>query len=165
MFHPDSITFTRPTSRHNQHRCRGLTLLEAILAMSILSLVVITVLTVTTSAHQHQTYASNSLRAASLAEHLLDEIASRPYTGSAGSRAEYCVDDYNGFSELPGELSHADGTPYPTEDQQFSRDVSVIVDSLMLPGITSAPQLGKLVTVCVVCPDGSQLEFERFLPE
>jgi hypothetical protein len=134
-------------------------------AMVILSMAVLAVNYTTTAGHQHLDLSEKRLRAVRLAGDLLEEIVSRPYAGAGADRSTFCVDDYNGFQEAPGELKQASGTLYGGEDQQCGRVASVTATTITVSELENAVIPGKTVTVTVSDADGHEWELSRFIPE
>ena len=147
-------------------RLAGVTLAESLLAMVIVALAVLSISYVTTAGHQHMHHGEMSLRAVRLAEHLMEEIITRPYHGSGGSeRHEYHLDDFDGFQEEPGSLTDFTGTPYSAADQKFTRRVSIDGAAITVDDLDDITIDGKLVTITVERAEGRQWQLTRFIPE
>ena len=156
---PQHSVILRPVRR------MGLTLVECLLAVLILSVAVLGMSYATTSGHEHLHHSDTRLRAIRVAEHLMEEIQSRPYDGSGGIRSEFCIDDFNGFAEDAGGLADFSNTPYDEEDQAFSRSATVVAANLVVPELENVIIPGKTVTVTVSSMAGSQWVISRFIPE
>lgn len=136
------------------------------LAMSILAAVMLTVTYLTAAAHQHLHEGEQALRGLRLGEHLLEEIASRPYEGTGGSeRPSWHVSDFDDFEQAPGEQSDFENTPYGEVEQIFTRQVEVETETLTVAELEEIAIEGKLVTVTVEHPGGTQWQLQRFIPE
>ena len=145
-----------------------MTLVEALLAMTVLSIVVLGLTYVTVAGHEHLREGEIGQRAMRLAENLMEEIVSRPYEGSGGSsRSVYHLNDYDGFEQTLGEDEITDfaGEPYGNEYQQFGRRVSVSAAQHTLPDLPDASFDGKTVTVTVEDTRGQLWSLRRFIPE
>ncbi len=149
-------------------RAAGLTLAEAMLAMAVVSAAVLTIAYATTAGHQHLRHGEDVLRAIRLAEDLMEEVAMRPWEGGAGEdaeRAEFHLDDYDGFTEAPGELAEFTGERYDSRDQVYSRRVNIDKVERTVRQLDDLEIVGKRVTVTVECARGQQWQLERFIPE
>ena len=158
------------------YRQRGLTVVECLIAMTILSIVVL-VTCHTLAAGQEHVYAGDRIAvAARLGRDMLEEIASREYRdpttptsfgleSGETTRTQFDdVDDYNNHNEALGALADFAGNAYPTADQRFSRRVTVAATTQAIA------QLGRdfpgvWVTVTVQARTGEQWQFKRFIPE
>lgn len=147
-------------------RRRGIALMDALMAMAVLSVVVLGVTYATTAGHQHLRQGDQTLRAVRLAEHLMEEIVSRPYSGSDTSdRSAFHLGDYDGFSEEIGELTDFSGARYAAEEQRFARSAKVTDATHTLSGLGSLSVSGKRVTVAITDRRGQSWTLERFVPE
>lgn len=160
----------------------GLTIVECMIAMTILSVIVL-VTCYTLAAGQQHVYEGNRLASAvRLGRDLLEEITARGYRDPSGTtnfgpesdeltRAAFDdVDDYQNYSEPAGSLVDASGTRYPPADQVFSRKVTVTkaplnVSDPIAPGPNGGAYNGLTVKVTVQAPTGQQWVFQRFIPE
>ncbi len=143
----------------------GLTLIESVMAMAILSTVVLAMCFVSSSGHAHLAYGETSLRATRLAEELLEEIESRPYDGSGAVRAQFHVDDYHGMVETPGNVRDHAGELCDAEAQAFSRAVTVTPITRTIAQLSGAVLQGKDVAVTVTDGEGQSWTLSRFIPE
>ena len=153
----------------------GLTLVECLVALTVLSVALLAVSYMAVAGHQHVGYADDASRASRLAKDLVEEIVSKAYVepGGAGGfgpesgetrRDQFDdVDDYNGYSESAGRLADPTGARYPDAEQAFSRSVTVTPTSQAVAdlGRTIA---GVTVTVTVRNSPGVQWQVERFIP-
>lgn len=147
-----------------RRRCSGFTLVEALLAVIILSIAILGLSYATTAGHEQLHQSERTLRATRLAEHLIEEILGKPYTGSGADRASYCLDDYDSFVELPGEIERMTGGLYADVYQGFTREVSVVGDSKTIADYNNVVIVGKTVTVTVTDTNGVTYELNRFIP-
>lgn len=157
-------------------RCRrGLTIIECLLAVTILSFSVL-VISYTVVAVQAQADAGDSLaRAARLAHDLLEEIVSRPFDDPGGAsqpgpepgetrRHQFDnVDDYADYAESPGQLTDPAGTLHDPAWQVCGRSVTVVNSTQAMPDL-GASFAGLLVTVTITEPKTGQWQFSRFIP-
>ena len=114
-------------------RERGLTLMEGLLAMAILAVAVLGLSQLAAARHAHLKQGDLSLRAIQLAEHLMEEIAARPYEGTGVTRSDWCMGDYEGFTQQAGEVTDFAGTPYSGADALFTRRVTMADASATVP--------------------------------
>src|SRR5262249_37748927 len=126
---------------------RALTIVECLLAGLVLTIVALSMGMVISCGGYRFTYSDTSLRGVRLAEHLLEEIVARPYTGTGTSRATWTISDYNGFSDGPNNVADFTGSLYGTTDQVFRRTVTVTSSTTTVPGLGGLVMPGKLVTV------------------
>ena len=144
-------------------RQAGVSLVECLLALLLLSWGAVGVGAVVSSSHQHLASSDAIAMATGLADDLLEEIISRPY-GSAGStRATFGIDDFDGFAEASGGLADAWGQPYDELEQCFGRRVTVTPASMTLDDLAGHVVVGRAVTVSVTLGDRPPLELSRFV--
>lgn len=168
---PDN-TASRPSRPAG--RRRGLTLVEVVIAMTILAFAVLVIVQMV-SAGQAQTYAAlHDLRALSLAEAMLEEVVSLPFDDPDGasnagpesgetSRALFDnADDFHGFTEDPGALADASGDLYPREYQAFTRSVRVVASTTNVAELGGAVT-GQTITVTVIDASGRVWSVDRLI--
>lgn len=158
-------------------RLRAFTLVECLLATSVLSVAVLAVAQALT-AGQAQTYeALHQARAMQLAKAMMEEVLAQPRVdpqtpGSAtigpeageSSRAQFDdADDYHGYSEALGQLKDATGSLYPVEFQRFTRQVAITAQTLR---VANMPGVGNGLSVLVTVTDtrGQSWTLTRFIP-
>lgn len=156
----------------------GLTIVECLVAMTILSVVVL-VTCYTLAAGQQHLYEGNRVGSAvRLGRDLLEEIVARDYRDRVGgngnslgpeadelTRAQFDdVDDYQNYTEAPGALVDATGTLYPATDQVFRRKVTISKGNLTVTDLATQ-FTGLTVKVTVTAATGQQWVFQRFIPE
>jgi hypothetical protein len=153
-----------------------MTLVECMLAIAVLGgIVTATALTITTGA-RHLARADRAERAARLGRDMVEEILCKSYQepdktplfgpepGEATRAAFNDVDDFNGFSENAGALKDASGQLYPTEDQRFSRSVTVTSHAQTVSELgTTFP--GVNVVIAVTHQSGEKWQFSRYIPK
>lgn len=155
-----------PVGHLAQRKCsRGFTVVEGLLALTILSFAMLTFSFVSTTGHANLSYGRSTMLAIQVAEQILEEIQSREYSGSGADRASYCVDDYDGLSEAAGALCDFAGDPCESDYQSMSRSVSVTPDSLTLAVFGGAVIDGKTVAVTVTDSAGESWTISRFIAE
>ena len=157
---------------------RGFTLLEVLVASSILSFAVLA-LVQAVAAGQSQTFDSlKRARATALAESLLEEVLSKPYDDPQGeatfgpdpgesTRDDLDnIDDYHGYADTAGSLADSAGVIYPTTFQKYDRSVSVQAQTQTIAALGGA-HTGVLVTVTVAEPGttGRDWTVTRFVLE
>lgn len=150
----------RPTTPNpaRPHRL-GFTLLESLLAMTILSVIVSAILHATVAGHQHLNESGHRLDACRLAEQLLEEVHARPYDGAGAARYDYHMADYHGLDESPGDLCDASGDLLPSPRQGFRRTVSVVSGTAHLDGLDAYPTPIRVITVDVNRDQGTEVKF------
>ena len=109
--------------RRKRLRAPGFTLIEALIASAVLSFVVAALTQAITAGQMHTHTALHAGRAVQLAEAMLEEVLSKPWSdpqggsglgpddGEAGRGDFDDIDDYHGFTEPAGSLSDATGSP------------------------------------------------------
>ncbi len=154
----------------------GLTLIESMLAMGILSLAVLSVTYAVVAGQSHAHAGDNAIRATALAQDLLEEILTLPYhdpdgasapgpeTGETSRLAFDNVDDFHGYIEAPGGITDFTGNLYATDAQVFSRSVSVSSTPQAITAFAATIN-GITVTVTVADPAGQAWSVIRFVPE
>ena len=159
------------TKSRSMRRTRGFSLLETLIAATVLAFAVVAVSQAIVSG-QMSTYAAlHELRATSLAEAMLEEVLSKSYSDPDGSssgeddRSDWDnLTDFNGFAEDAGDVLDVAGAAYPSMFSEFARGVVVADSTMTIPGFDSAVT-GKNVTVTVTDADGKQWSVTRFVPE
>lgn len=155
---------------------RGLTVIECLIAVTILAGTVLATSYTVVAAHQQNQSADRAMHAARLARDMLEEIISKACSDPDGggvfgpeagetTRAQYDdVDDYDGLSEPAGALKDAEGAACTGDDQDFSRSVTVVAgQQAMGPLDVSIP--GRIVTVTLRHRSGERWQCMRFIPE
>lgn len=158
------------------HRQRGLTIIECLIAMTILSIVVLITSHTLVAGHQHIHHGDRVAAAARLGRDMLEEITSREYRDATTptnfgpesdetARAQFDdVDDYHNYAEAAGLLADFAGNGYPAHDQTFSRSITVTATTQTVTELArDFPGLSVIVTVRA--GNGEQWEFQRFIPE
>lgn len=164
-------------------RQHGLTIIECLIAMTILSIVVLVTCHTLVAGHQHVQYGDRMAAAARLGRDMLEEVTSRGYRDATTplnfgpeigeARAQFDdVDDYNGYAEPAGALADFAGNGYPDHDQFFSRRVAVTPAThtvVFKEKVTNAnvPRdfPGVRVVVTVRAANGEEWQFSRLIPE
>lgn len=142
----------------------GITLVECLLAIGILAIAVLGATYATMAGRQHLQHGEEMLRAVRLAEHLMEEIASRPYSGTGADRASFHLSDYHGFNEQLNELRDFASELYPNADQLFTRSVTVVSAAHEVMGLGTTIS-GKTVTITIQSAIGREWQLSRFIPE
>jgi hypothetical protein len=147
--------------------------MECMLASVVLSISVAAI-SYAVTAGQKQTYSALiDLRAAALAEALLEEVVAHPYVAldtnnvlgpeTGETRATFnSADDFAGFAEAAGNLQTATGVLYPAAYQVFSRRVDIVLATVTVPG-AAAPVTGLNVTVTVSLGADVRCQLQRFV--
>jgi hypothetical protein len=161
---------TTQTSKHCASAQRagdlpGLTILECLLATAVLAIAGVSTVFVLSAGRSRFAYSDELLRTTRLGEHIIEEVIVRPYFGSGTSRTDWCLDDYRGLVEQPGEVVDAFGTKYSIEDQRFRLTATVEPSAVVVPGLDNFTATGKTVTVRVGLPNGETRQLSRFISE
>jgi len=149
--------------RNSAHR--AVTLIECLLAMAVLSTALLGISYVAVAGEGHLKQSERTARAIRLAEHLMEEIASKPYAGSGVGRANWHQADYNNFVEMPGTLRDFAGELYTDSDQQFSRFVLISDTSTAVPQLNGIVLSGRNVTIQIEHTQGNLWRITRFIPQ
>ena len=142
----------------------GYTLAEAMIASVVLAVAVIGISWTLAASYQQSEVRGNKTTALSLAQQLMEEIASKPMDPpasgdhggwSAGytNRSVYdTIDDYNGYTDTSGALRLNDGNVIDAGDGgSYTRTVSVTSNAVPT-GLTGTAGDFMLVTVTVSMP-------------
>jgi len=135
------------------------------MAIIVLSIAILGIAYTTTAGHRHLQFSDERLRAIRLAEQLMEEIQSRPYSGSGADRSSFSVDGYNGFHESAGALKDFAGVLYGPADQNYNRSVDVFVDSKTVVGWEASVIPGKTVVITIQDLNGAEWHLSRFIAE
>ncbi len=142
------------------HSSHGFTLAESLMATVVLAIATAGVATAVSAGQQHAIAALERQRGMMLAESLMEEILSKPYTdpqggtslGQAGvkiPRSKFDdLKDYEGFTEASRDLRDAGGELLDSSFQGMTRSVSVTAAKISLKGFSdSMPAMQVVVTV------------------
>ncbi len=158
----------------------GFTMLEVLIASSILSFAVLAVVQAVSVA-QNQTYeALHNQRATSLIEAFLEEATSKPYLDPQGTtttgpdsgentRSAYDnIDDYHNFTldglkTTPDTLSDVAGNAYPASYQKFTLNITAVYTSVAITALNTTIT-GITVTVTATDAKARQWQISRFIP-
>jgi len=168
------------TPRHPAacHARAGLTLPETLLAIGILAFATAALSHAVTAGQQISYHALHEVRGLSLAEAMMDEVLSKPYTDPDGdelagpdtgelSRADYdCMDDFDGYTSADaGVVADAAGVSYPNSFQRFTRTVTAAYVTTSVADLGGQDQSGLLITVSVTDTKGRNWSLHRFVAE
>lgn len=155
----------------------GFTLVEVLMAASVLGFAVIALVQAVWAGQMNTYEAIHEARAHSLAEAMIDEVLSLPYsdpdeTSSPGPETDETIrthfdnaDDYHGYTDAAGSIVDADAVLYPAAYQVFTRTVSAQYDTQTVTGFGTNPVIGLTVTVTVQDLDGRFWVLSRFIRE
>ena len=161
-----------------QSRCArsGFTLMESLLAASILSFAVAAICQAVVSGQVQTSEALRDIRAMALAEVLLEEALALPYDDPEGataagpdagesSRGAFDnSDDFDGYAETAGSLVDAADEDYPTAYQEFTRSVVASYGTVNVAALGGTID-GLNVTVTVQDDRGQTWTVSRFVPD
>jgi hypothetical protein len=157
-------------------RSRGLTVVECLLALTILSVTVLAATMTLSAGAQHDRRGDLASIAARLGRDLLEEICSREYRepiSAPGFGPEFGettralfddVDDYNGLTEARGDLENFAGVKYAQYEQRFARSVTVTAGAVHVADLSQNIN-GLTVVVTLRSESGETWQFTRFIPE
>ena len=164
-------------------RQHGLTIVECLIAMTILSVVVLVTCHTLAAGQRHVHHGDRIALAARLGRDLLEEIAARAYRdpqtpanfgAEAGEARDTFddADDYHNFAEAAGAVKDFSNTNYASDLQAYSRQVSVTAatQTVMFKDPVTGLDVprnfpGLRVVVTVRAASGEQWQFSRFIPE
>ena len=163
--------------RARRGRREGLSLVETMLAMVVLSIAVFATLSTLVAGEQQLQEADHTLAASRLARDLLEEIVTKAYEDpqepgkppgpeqGENNRTLYDdCDDYNNFHDNPGDARNAAGTLYGPNQQVFKRKVNVTAATNTIASL-GATVPGLLVEVTVEDARGRTWTYNRFIPQ
>jgi len=157
-------------------RQRALTLVECVLALTILPLAVTAIALAVTAGQAQALEALERTRAALLAEALMEEILALPYNdpdgasnpgpepGESNRTLFDNLDDFHGYSEAPGNLTDATTTAYPSPFQGFARSVTCSTASVNVPDLGTTID-GLQITVTVSSSGAPVVTLTRFVAQ
>lgn len=135
---------------------RGFTLMESLMAASILLAVVLSVTTVITAGQQHAFEAHTRIAGTLAAEELIGRLTAENYDA---------LPTWNGYNEPIGTMVDGSGAPFPASFAMIGRDVTVttLVLEIASPSVNVR---GRNVKVRSFNSAGRILaELNRFIPE
>ena len=157
-------------------RDRGLTLVESMMALAVLSFAVLAVNFAVVAGQTHARAGDSSIRAIELAQDLLEEILALPYDDPDGastlgpeaaetSRLSFDnADDFHGYSESPGSITDFTGNAYPGDAQAFTRSVAIATSNEFVTDLSTAIA-GLTVTITVMDDQGRSWAITHYIPE
>ena len=144
-------TSRRPVAR----RGGGFTLLESLVAASLIGMVVLAVISGITAAQRVSFDGQQRILAALAADDLMLEITSLPYAD---------LDAYDGLTQAPGALQSLDGAAYPGTFWSLGRDVSVVPVEAFEPALGVVVR-GRQIEISVRDQTSELLSITSFIPE
>lgn len=157
-------------------RTRGLSLIEAMMAMAVLSVAVLAVNHAVVVGQSHTRAGGGSMRAMDLVADLMEEILALPYRDPDGSsslgpetgelvRADFDnTDDFHTYVEVAGGLTDFAGNLLDSEAQAYGRSVSIVTANQFVTAFNTTIT-GLSVTVTVTDVNGQVWSLTRFVPE
>lgn len=161
--------------RRRGHRL-GLTVVEAMMALAVLSVAVLAVSHAVVAGQTHARGGDDAMRAVDLAQDLMEEILALSYrdpdgtstlgpeTGETGRSSFDNVDDFHGYTETVGTITDFAGNPYDAQVQAFARAVNITTTNESISELATSIS-GLTVTVTVTDPTGHAWTVIRFVPE
>ncbi|HBS28985.1 MAG TPA: hypothetical protein DEB06_05945 [Phycisphaerales bacterium] len=145
----------RPARPALRRRPGGFTLVEALVAATVLGVVVLAVLSSVSTAHTMSFEGQKRVLAAMAADDLLLELSTLEYADLAAR---------DGFEQPVGEMATLDGEAYPETFWSIGRSVSVEAQSVSEPAL-GVTVTGVLVTVTASDERGPLVSLAAFIPE
>jgi hypothetical protein len=153
----------------------GLTLIEAVMAMTLVPMSVLAIALAVTAGQAQAVGALRQARATQLGEALMEEILALPFSDPDGdpqgigpdpaenSRSQFDnMDDYCGEDIDTGGVTDADGNAYPEAMQRYARSVSCTATVLNPLGSDTS---GLEITVTVTDSGDPVASITRFVAE
>ena len=149
---------------------RGLTVIETLLAITVLEVAVLAVSFAVVAGRDRAVAADGAMRGVDVAEHLLEHVLAVPYQdpdgastlgpeiGETGIDAFDNADDFHGYTDQVGDPP---GTP---GGHRFTRTVMMTVGTETVTGL-DVPISGLVVTVTTVDDAARSWSITRFIPE
>jgi hypothetical protein len=135
---------------------RAFTLMEALMATSILFAAVVCVCSAVTSGQQHAYEAQQRIAAALAAEELVGRLGAIPYDE---------LPSWNGHVEEVGQLVDFEGEPFPDSFAMVGRSVTVMTTSQALPDVGVVVRGRQVRVRAFDLADRTLTEVYRFIPE
>ncbi len=163
-------------ARRRQSAQSGFTLIEVLMAATVLSFAVIAIAQMLVAGQMSTYEALHHRRGQSLAEAMIEEILALPYAdpdgastpgpeGGEATRADFDnSDDFDGYSEAAGAVTDSAGDAYPSQFNLFSRAVAITETDITVTGF-SADVPGIEVQVTVTDSRGQTWRVVRFIAE
>jgi MSHA pilin protein MshD len=136
------------SNRRPPFRQRGMTLIEMVLAIVVVSVGLAGVLLAFSTVTRGSTDPLVTQQMLSIAEEMLEEIELKPYAVAANSAPASCARntynnllDYNGYA-TSGQICNIDGTPIPS---LAGYSVQVVVQPAALAGVAAAVRIDVTV--------------------
>lgn len=139
-----------------RHRPTGFTLIESLLACTVLALGVVSVGGVLAASHQHDRFVLAELAAAELSRAGVEEASSAPFSAAAGP----VVADYDGLTVQVDAEGRDVASPYPGAEL-YARRIDVSFPDALL-GARGEGNLA-IVTATVVAPNGRSITLRRLV--
>ncbi|MEM6552777.1 MAG: prepilin-type N-terminal cleavage/methylation domain-containing protein [Planctomycetota bacterium] len=164
-----------PPARRRRRR-HAFTLIEVLIASTILAFVTLAVINAIAAGQQQAIAALDDGRAAALAEATLEEVLALPYTDPDGdttigpdsgesNRTDFdALDDYHGWSQAANSITDPASVNYPTTFQALQRSVTVVDRTVTIASL-GGDHTGRVVTVTVTDPGGRTVILERFIAQ
>lgn len=147
---------TKKAHRRKTHPSRrGLTLLESLIATTILSVIVLAVAAALNASQKLAYEGRLRVLGVNAADDLMVELMTLSYEQLAG---------YNGLNQPPGEMASIDGESYPASYQGVGRTASVVPEHITEPGL-GITVAGLTVTVRATDGQYTLAELTVFRPE
>ena len=145
------------------------------IASVVLAASVVGIATALSASYQQNAVRGNTTTALTLAQQLMEEIASKPmelpaymtnrpgWSAGAVDRRQYdTIDDYHGYSDVSSSIQTVDGTQYNLGDGgAYTRTVTV-TPSARPTGLTGPAEDFMKVTITVQMPRSQSLSIEQY---
>lgn len=150
-----SIHPFRANAREARPSRRGLTLLESLIATTILSVIVLAVAAALNASQKLAYEGRQRVLGVNAADDLMVELMTVPYAQ---------LQAYHGLDQEPGQMSSIDGQAYPQSYQTIGRSAEVVAEHVTEPGL-GITVAGLTITVRATDGQYTLAELTVFRPE
>lgn len=152
---PEPIRATRNPAARRAATRRGLTLLESLIATTILGVIVLAVAAALNASQKLAFEGQKRVLGVNAADDLMIELMTVPYNQ---------LGRWNGLDQAPGAMLTMDGESYPRAYWSIGRSVTVVPENITEPGI-GITVAGMMITVRADDGAHTLAELSVFRPE
>lgn len=143
------------SARRERRTRRGLTLLECLMASTILSVIVLAVAAALNASQKLAYEGRLRVLGVNAADDLVGELMTVPYEQLPG---------YHRLDQAPGAMETIDGVEYPDTYASIGRTAEVVAENVTEPGL-GITVAGLMITVRTTDGDHTLAELQVFRPE